>query len=69
MLRLGRLENNATIMPMMGHFLNNIRHLSLLATDKGHTVRISRRAKKDLQLSQKFIKKAKQGLSMNLLVF
>ena len=55
---LGRLENIATIIPMMGHFLNNIRHLSLICKKKGHNVRLTKKVKEDLLLSQKFINKA-----------
>ena len=66
---LGRLENIATIIPMMGHFLNNIRHLSLICEKKGHNVCLNKRVKEDLILGQKFIDKAYRGISMNLVVF
>ena len=35
---LGRLENIATIIPMMGHFLNKIRYLQMKADQLGHNV-------------------------------
>ena len=50
---MGRLENVAVIMPMMGHFLNNIRHLCLLAELSVHNVRVTKRAKDDLELCKK----------------
>ena len=66
---IGCLENIATIMPMMGHFFNNIRFLQAKADTKGHNVSLTRRAKEDLILCLKFIHQAKQGISMNLLTF
>ena len=66
---LGRLENIATIMPMMGHFFNNIRFLQTKADQGKHNVSLTRRAKEDLKLCLKFIHRAQQGVSMNLLTF
>ena len=66
---LGRLENVATMIAMMGHFLSNIRHLQIQALKKNHNVLLSNQVKKDLQLSKEFIKKANNGISMNLLTF
>ena len=54
---------------MMGHFLNNIRHLSLICKKKGHNVRLNNRVREDLILGQKFIDKAYRGISMKLVVF
>ena len=66
---LGRLENIAQIVTMFGHFLSNIRALEILANAKGHNVRLNQRARDDLRLAQCFIKRANQGMSMNLLTF
>ena len=66
---LGRLENIATIIPMMGHFFNIVRFLQMKAEKNRHNVTITRRAKEDLHLCLKFIEKAKHGISMNLLTF
>ena len=66
---LGRLENVTTVMPMLGHFLNNIRALQINATRKKHNVRLSSRAREDLKLSQHFLARANKGVSMNSVVF
>ena len=66
---MGRLENIAMIIPMLGHFLNNIRNLCLIAEERDHNVRINDRVRKDLDLSIHFIKKAQEGISMNLITF
>lgn len=66
---LGRLENVATIMVPLGHFLNNIRQLQIQATEKQHTVRISRRAREDMKLALEFLTYVKEGVSMNTLTF
>ena len=66
---LGRLENVAIIVSMLGHFLNNIRHLQLKAERKQHNVMIGSRVKEDLRLARCFLSRAQQGISMNLLTF
>lgn len=66
---LGRLENVATILAPLGHFLNNIRHLQMQASKSKHNVRLNSRVKKDLKLAKKFLKKANEGVDMNLLSF
>ena len=66
---LGRLENIAQIVTMFGHFLSNIRALEILANAKGHNVRLNQRTREDLRLAQCFIKRANQGISLNLLTF
>lgn len=67
---LGRLENVATVIPALGHFLNNIRQLEIKAGEKnGHNVRISRRARKDMQYVRRFLRKAANGVSLNTIVF
>ena len=66
---IGRLENIAIIIPMLGHFFNNIRFLHQKASHKKHNVKLTRQAKDDLSLSKSFLIKAHKGVSMNLLVF
>jgi len=66
---LGRLENVAQVLVVLGHFLSNIRHLEILASNKGHNVRLNQRVRDDLILAQKFLNRANLGVSMNLLTF
>ena len=66
---VGRLENAAIMLSMMGHFLNNIRYLLQLTIQKKHNVRITRRAREDLSLARSFLSRAHDGVSMNLLTF
>ena len=66
---LGRLENVATIIPMFGHFLNNIRQTEIRATASGRNQMINRRTHEDLKLAQLFLNKAHAGVSMNLLTY
>ena len=66
---LGRLENVAQIMTILGHFLSNIRHMEILAANKKHNIRLSKRAKDDLELAKVFLKRVNIGVSMNLLTF
>ena len=66
---LGRLENIAQLQSMMGHFLNNIRHLQITAERKEHNVRWNKRSKDDLDLVKLFLEKANKGISMNTIVF
>ena len=60
---LGRLENVAIIIPMLGHFLNNIRHLEILASISNKNQRINNRSKEDFKLAQKFLDLAFKGVS------
>ena len=66
---LGRLENVAIIVKMFGHFLNNIRSLQLKASKTKHNQILTKNAIAELNLSQKFLKKAHEGISMNTLTF
>ena len=67
---LGKLESITTIMKMFGNFLNNIRSLQIKANKlKNHNVKLICRAKDDLVLAKKFIKRASNGISMNMLTF
>ncbi len=52
---LGRLENIAQVLMVLGHFLSNIRHTEIIAAaDRGHNVRLGKRAKDYLQLAKTF---------------
>ena len=66
---LGRLENAAQVMVPLGHFLSNIRHMQMIAEQKGHNIRLNELAKDGLHLAKRFLNKAQQGVSMNLLTF
>ena len=66
---LGRLENVAQVLVVLGHFLSNIRHLQIIAETKGHNVKLNKRAREDLILAKSFLEKANEGISMNLLTF
>ena len=66
---LGRLENVAKVLVVLGHFLSNIKHLEILASKKGHNVRLSKRVRDDLVLAQKFLDRPNKGVSRNLLTF
>lgn len=66
---LGRLENIATVMTPLGHFLNNIGHLQIKASRSKHNVRINSRVRKDLRLAIKFTQEAALGVDMNLVSF
>ena len=66
---LGRLENVAIIIPMLGHFLNNIRQLEILASISNKNQRINNRSKEDFKLAQKFLDLAFKGVSLNTTTF
>ena len=63
---LGRLENVAQVMISLGHFLGNIRYMQMLAEKKGHNIKLNSKTRDDLKLTKNFIKRAKDGVSMNL---
>jgi hypothetical protein len=66
---LGRLENVAIIIPMFGHFLNNIRQLEIKASRTNKNQIINKRAKEDFKLALLFLERASNGVSMNSIVF
>ena len=66
---LGRLENVAIILVMLGHFLNNIRGLQIKATKSQHNQKLTKNAVAEFHLGQKLLKKSHQGVSMNNIVF
>ena len=66
---LGRLETLATIIPMMGHFLNNIRHAEIQATASGKNHALNKRTKADFKLAEKFLIRARAGVNLNLITF
>ena len=66
---IGKLENVITMVKMMGHFMNNLYSLEEKAFAAiPHTVKITARAKADAQLHKKCLEKARDGISMNLLL-
>ena len=65
---LGRLENVAIILVMLGHFLNNIRSLQIKAANSQHNQKLTKSAIAEFHLGRKFLKKAHQGVSMNNIV-
>ena len=66
---LGRLENVAIIIPMFGHFLNNIRATEIQASITKRNQKISKRAHDDFKLALKFITRAYNGVNMNNITF
>ena len=66
---LGRLEHVAAVVKPMGHFLNNIRSLQIKAEKRKHNIIIPASVKDDFHLTRKFLKKAKEGININILVF
>ena len=66
---LGRLENVAIIIGMMGHFLNNIRSIQIKASESQHNQKLTKNAVAELKLAQKFLVRAKNGISMNTITF
>jgi len=54
---------------MLRNFLNNIRHLQLIAEKKNHNIKWNQRVKDDLNLAIKFLKRVNKGVSMNTMVF
>ena len=66
---LGRLETVATMIPMMGHFLNNIRQTEIRATSSGKNQVLNKRTKEDFRLAEQFLIRARDGVNMNLITF
>lgn len=66
---LGRLENVAVMIPMFGHFLNNIRQLEIRASITNKNQVINKRAKDDFRLALKFLSRARLGININLITF
>ena len=66
---LGRLENVAIILVMLGHFLNNIRSLQIKAAKSQHNQKLTKNAIAEFHLGQTFLKNLHQGVSMNNIVF
>ena len=64
---LGRLENIAQILVMIGHFLSYTRYLGIFAAKKGHNIRLDQRVTDDLALAQQFLHEANRCVGMNLL--
>ena len=66
---LGRLENIAIVIPMLGHFLNNIRQMEIKANITNKNQSLTKRVIDDCKLAMKFIEKAHQGINMNSITF
>ena len=66
---LGRLENVAQVLVILGHFLSNIRQMEITAARRKHNIRMNKIAKEDLRLAKKFLDKVHEGVSMNILTF
>ena len=65
---IGRLERVSYAVPHARFFLNRLRHLQLRTTNQ-HNVHIPKSVILDLELFLKFINRARQGTSVNNLVF
>ena len=66
---LGHMENIAIMIPMFGHFLNNIRQLEIKANIAKKNQIIIKRAKDHFKLALKFLDQARKGVNMNLITF
>ena len=66
---LGRLENVAQVLTVLGHFLSNIRHMEITTARKDHNIKSNKKAKEDLTLAKQILIKANKGISLNLLTF
>ena len=66
---LGRLENIAIMIPMMAHFLNNLRQMEIKGTITNRNQILTKRVMDDCELAKKFIQRAYDGLSMNSITF
>ena len=66
---LGRMENIAIVIPIFVHFIKNIIHLEIKATISTKNQFINMRSKEDFKIVLKFLRKAKEGVNMNLVTF
>ena len=66
---LGRLENVAEVLIILGHFWSNIRQMEITADRGGYNIRLTNKAKEDMNLAKKFLDKVNEGVSMNILTF
>ena len=64
---VGQLEHVCNVLPSARHFMNRTRQIAALAGKK--SVKIPDKVKKDLVLWIKFINKAKEGISINNIIF
>ena len=63
------MENISIVIPMFGHFINNIRHLEIKATISTKNEFINMRSKEDFKIALKLLTKSKEGVNMNLITF
>ena len=66
---LDRLENIAIIIPMLGHFLNNIRQVEIKASITSQNQILNKRTKGDLVLAKEFLDRVAKGVNMNCMTF
>ena len=66
---IGRLNHAAQIIPLARHYLSRLRFALGKARNKWVYIPISKRLQHDLELWQKFLTDAYEGISMNLLTF
>jgi hypothetical protein len=65
---IGRLDHTSTIIPMLRHFLSRLRH-ALLRSSKKYWTCLRLSEKSDLSLMLSFLDMAKDGISINNVVF
>ena len=63
------LENVDITVTMLGYFLSNICHLQIRAKQKKHSALLNKRAKDDLIFTKSFLSRAKDKISINLVMF
>ena len=67
---IGRLNHASHVIPLSRHFLNEVRAKCLsVPRRKGQHIRLAEEETKDLELWREFLDRAKEGISINLLVF
>jgi hypothetical protein len=65
---IGRLDHTATVIPMLRHFLSRLRHALIRSTKHGWTS-LSITEKTDLHLTISFLDMARDGISINNIVY
>ena len=66
---IGKLENMIIITKMRGHFMNNLYALEMKSSESKQNIKVTRNARKDVELHIQFLEKARLGINMNLLTF
>ena len=65
---IGRLNHVCFVIPDARHFMNNLRKMESIAKRKG-AVHPTRQTMEDMDLWLEFLKSAKEGISINRIVF